>query len=107
MSVMRHLFLSLTLAVMGVTASQPTTGPITIEKLLDIKHPSGPVWSPDGRHVAFVWERAGIQNLFVSDITSGAAASAPRALTSFPAGDIGGHFWAGDSAGVYFGRGGD
>src|SRR5215471_8792916 len=80
-------------------AAPPPDGALTIEKLLEVRHPSGPVWSPDGRHVAFVWERAGVQNLFVSDPTGGAA----KALTSFPAGDIGGHFWSGDSTAVYFG----
>jgi dipeptidyl aminopeptidase/acylaminoacyl peptidase len=88
----------------------PADGALTIEKLLDIKHPSGPVWSPDGQHVAFVWERTGLQNLFVSDIAgSGTAAgsAASRALTSFPAGDIGGHFWSADSSAVFFSRAGD
>jgi dipeptidyl aminopeptidase/acylaminoacyl peptidase len=104
MVVMRRLALTFTLVVALATTRSLAEGPLTIEKLLDIKHPSGAVWSPDGKHVAFVWERAGVQNLFVSDP---AAQSAPRALTTFPAGDIGGHFWSGDSTAVYFGRGGD
>jgi dipeptidyl aminopeptidase/acylaminoacyl peptidase len=88
-------------------AAAAADGALTIEKLLDIKHPSTPIWSPDGRHVAFVWERTGVQNLYVSDVGSGDAAAAPRALTTFPAGEIGGHFWSRDNAAVFFGRGGD
>src|SRR6266511_2834985 len=93
-------------------AAPAADGALTIEKLLDIKHPSSPVWSPDGRRVAFVWERTGVQNLYVSDLGSAgvaasAAAAAPRALTTFPAGEIGGHFWSSDNAAVFFARGGD
>src|SRR5215471_18963614 len=86
-------------------AAPPPDGALTIEKLLEIRHPSGAAWSPDGKHVAFVWERAGVQNLFVSDI--GAAGAAPKALTNYPAGDIGGHFWAADGNAVYFARQGE
>ena len=50
---------------------------LTIEQLIDIRHPSNPVWSPDGRRVAFLSERAGIANIFVADRRR--FASAPRA----------------------------
>lgn len=53
---------------------------LTIEQLLDIRHPSRPVWSPDGRQVAFIWDRAGVQNVHVADATT---AGQPRPLTSF------------------------
>ena len=43
-------------------------GRLTIEQLIDIRHPSNPVWSPDGRHVAFLSERAGIANIYVADV---------------------------------------
>ena len=26
-----------------------------------------PMWSPDGRHVVFIWERAGVANIYVAD----------------------------------------
>ncbi len=77
---------------------------LTIERLIDIKHPSSPVWSPDGRHVAFVWERAGVQNLWFVDIGENAQ---PRALTTFTAGEIGGPFWSADGRAVYFAHAGD
>jgi dipeptidyl aminopeptidase/acylaminoacyl peptidase len=98
---------SLVLAPAGMRAAAPPSaadGALTIEKLLDIKHPSAPAWSPDGHHVAFVWERAGVQNLWVGDA---AAAAPPRALTTFPSGEVAGHFWSADGRAVFFARGGD
>ena len=76
---------------------------LTIEQLIDIKHPSNPIWSPDGARVAFIWDRAGIANLYVSDLSGGA----PKALTSYEAGGVGNTFWSRDGQRVYFARGGD
>jgi len=39
------------------------SGKLTIEQLIDIKHPTDPLWSPDGKHVVFTWNRAGNSNL--------------------------------------------
>src|SRR3954471_14259058 len=58
-------------------SSSRSGGKLTIEQLIDIRHPSNPVWSPDGRHVAFLSERAGIANIFAADI-SGSTPAAPR-----------------------------
>ena len=33
---------------------------LTIEQLIEIKHPSDPVWSPDNKRVVFTWDRADI-----------------------------------------------
>jgi dipeptidyl aminopeptidase/acylaminoacyl peptidase len=41
---------------------------LTIEQLMDIKHPSNPVWSPDGKHITFSWDRAGVTTRYISDI---------------------------------------
>lgn len=91
-------------------ASQPAPvsagGRLTIEQLIDIRHPSSPVWSPDGTHVAFVSERAGIANIFVADVTGSSSANA-RALTRYADGQGAGFFWSADSTRVYFARGGD
>jgi len=46
-------------------ASQRTSTALTIDQLIDIRHPSNPVWSRDSRYVAFAWERAGVANLYV------------------------------------------
>jgi dipeptidyl aminopeptidase/acylaminoacyl peptidase len=75
---------------------------LTIEQLVDIKHPSNPVWSPDGKHIVFVWDRAGVSNLYVSNLSG-----APLALTSFPEGGVDQAFWGADSQTVYFPRTGD
>ena len=76
---------------------------LTIDQLIDIRHPSNPVWSPDGRHVAFLSERAGIANIFVADIGQGGV----RALTAYADGQGGAFFWSRDSQRVYFARQGD
>ena len=81
---------------------------LTIEQLIDIRHPSNPVWSPDGQHVAFLSERAGIANMFVADVS--ASSSTPvsaRALTRYADGQGAGFFWSADSRRVYFPRQGD
>src|SRR5262245_37858917 len=83
----------------------PDTGRITIDNLFDIKHPSTPMWSPDGRHVAFVWDRAGVSNFYLAD--AGSAAAAPKALTSYDGGAVGNAFWSKDSQKLYFSRDGD
>ena len=82
-------------------------GRLTIEQLIDIRHPSGPVWSPDGRHVAFLSERAGIADIYVADVTGSSAPSSARALTRDASGQPGGFFWSADSSRVYYPRQGD
>lgn len=54
-------------------------GSITIERIADIKYPTSPAWSPDGTRVAFLWDAAGKQDLYV--VTPGRP---PEALTDFP-----------------------
>ena len=101
---MRNLsgFFLAVIVASGIEAASPS---LTIEKLIDIKHPSEPVWSPDGRRIAFVWDRAGISNLYLAD-ASGAGAT-PVALTNFSEGPVSGAFWSHDSATIYFPHRGD
>lgn len=80
------------------------TVPLTIEQLIDIKHPSDPVWAPNGKYVAFIWDRAGISNLYLAESIGGGQ---PIPLTSFPEGGLENTFWSRDSQTVYFARGGD
>ncbi len=83
----------------------PDAGSITIDHLIDIKHPSNPIWSPDNKHVAFIWDRAGVQNFYLADPSSPAAA--PKALTTYDTGVLGNAFWSRDSQRLYFSRDGD
>ena len=52
---------------------------ITIDRIAQIKYPTEPAWSPDGKSVAFLWDAAGIQNLFA--VRDGGT---PAPLTTFP-----------------------
>ena len=92
------------LAAIFLTAILAAGQALTIEKLIDIKHPSDPIWSPDGKRVVFIWDRAGVSNLYAVDAAGG---SAPVALTHFSEGPVNGAFWSRDSQTVYFPHEGD
>jgi dipeptidyl aminopeptidase/acylaminoacyl peptidase len=86
--------------------ARPASG-LTIEQIIDIRHPSNAAWSPDGHHVAFLSERAGIANIFVADAVAGSSPVAARALTRYADGQGAGLFWSADSQCIYFPRAGD
>lgn len=78
------------------------TARLTIDALLDIRHPSNPVWSRDSRWIAYTWERAGVSNLYVVAVDGSAK---PIALTT--GGEpMAGLFWTADSKALGFMRGG-
>src|SRR6185437_3478553 len=79
-----------------------TAGLLTIDSLIDIKFPSSPVFAPDGRTIAFLWERAGVQEVW----TVPAAGGAPVQLTHDSDGLLGDLFWSHDGRTVYFARDG-
>jgi dipeptidyl aminopeptidase/acylaminoacyl peptidase len=87
-----------------VCAQAAKGSPLTIEKLIDIKHPSNPTWAPDGKRIAFIWERAGISNLYVANSDGQIP---PKALTAFPEGGVDRFFWSKDSQSLYFPHAGD
>jgi dipeptidyl aminopeptidase/acylaminoacyl peptidase len=115
---MKTLFAALAVAAaLAASASYPfaqrDARALTIEQLIDIRHPSSASWSPDGRRIAFLSERAGIANIFVADIAPSAgsaqpaAASQPRAVTRFADGQGAAFFWSADGQRLYFPRQGD
>ncbi len=97
------------LAALGPLAlahAEPPKGSITIERIADIKYPTNPAWSPDGTKVAFLWDAAGKQDLFV--VTPG---QTPVQLTDFQVdpnllvSDIGNVAWTSNEA-LLFGKDG-
>ena len=72
---------------------------LTIEQLIEIKHPSDPIWSPDGKLVTFVWDRAGVSNFYIANVDGHGE---PKPLTSFSEGQVAGAFWNEESDLVYF-----
>ena len=86
----------------AATTGRASPGRLTIDTLIDTKHPSAPVWSRDSRRVAFLWDRAGVTNLYV---TMADGSGAPVAITNDGRGATG-VFWSADSRDLYFSRGG-
>jgi dipeptidyl aminopeptidase/acylaminoacyl peptidase len=86
----------------GARSRPAASSRLTIDDLVDIRHPSNPVWSRDSRHVAFMWERAGVANLYVVPAD---ASRKPVALTT-DGGSVSGVFWSADGNILYFTRGG-
>ncbi len=77
----RTSFLIVCLVLVGCRTAVASTprGSITIDRIAQIKHPGSPAWSPDNTCVAFLWDAAGKQDLFV--VSPG---QPPVALTNFP-----------------------
>jgi dipeptidyl aminopeptidase/acylaminoacyl peptidase len=82
-------------------ATSKADRPITIDALIDIRHPSAPQWSPDGRRLLFTWERAGVASTFIVDADG---RSAPRQLQLD--GGVGAS-WTPDGQALYVSRNGD
>lgn len=91
---------SITLVAVAGPASNQDPGRLTIDRLVAIKHPSNPLWSPDGKKVAFVWDEGGVGNLYV--VEASAANSNPRRLTSLKEGQVGGAFWSKDGSAILY-----
>src|SRR5262245_1948817 len=79
---------------------------LSIEQLIDIRHPSNPMWSPDGRSVVFVWDRAGVSKVYVAATDAGARRSEPRELTDAGS-SLAGASWSADGRALLMPRGGD
>src|ERR671936_1114784 len=102
------LFASLTAALgesvfVGDAAQQaPRSGALTIERLVDIRHPSNAMWSPDGRSVVFVWDRAGVSKVYIVDSSGGT----PRELRE-GGNRLAGAFWSADGRALIVAKNGD
>jgi dipeptidyl aminopeptidase/acylaminoacyl peptidase len=93
------LAVAMMFAAFACPQASAQTSKLTIEQLIDIKHPSNPVWSPDGRHVLFTWDRAGVANLFVANVDGRGQAVA---VTSFSEGQVDNAYWSRDSTTIFF-----
>src|SRR5579884_876764 len=81
-----------------VAAAAPSTAAqtpkLTIEQLIQIKHPSGHQWTPDGSHVWFTYDSAGVNNVWVAPADGSSPA---KPLTTYADGQTGnGGFWSND-----------
>ena len=93
-----------TLALLvSLAAFAAAEGKLDVDTLLAIRHPSGAVWSPEGSRVAFLWDRAGVQNLYLVDRVSGW----PEPLTDYSSGLMSDPFWSPDGKTLYFEREGE
>lgn len=72
----------------------------TIEQMVEIKYPSAPVWSPDGRYIVYTVDDQGVNNLWLV----AAGGGEPRALTEDKTTASSAPFWSHDSSTVYFTR---
>src|SRR5215472_11483430 len=104
----RSLSLALVALLSAVALAQtPASRPaskLTIDQLIEIKHPSGHQWTPDGKHVWFTYDDGGVNNVWAG---SADGSSPAVALTKYPDGQAGaGGFWSPDGQMFYFQRNG-
>ena len=98
---------ALALAAGTVAAQAPkprASSKLNIEQLIQIKHPSGHQWTPDGSHVWFTYDSGGINNVWVAP-ANGSGPAMP--LTTYADGQSGnGGFWSKDGQTFFFQRDG-
>jgi len=90
-------------ASVRLASQQAAAGNLTIEQLIDIRHPSNPMWSPDGRAVVFLWDRAGVSSVVVANADGPAPPRELRAAGS----SLAGAFWSSDGHALLIPRDGD
>jgi len=91
-------------ALVLLAASSAAQSKLTIDQLIAIKHPSSHQWTPDGSHVWFTYDSAGINNVWVAPANGSSPA---RPLTTYADGQSGnGGFWSSDGRTFFFQRDG-
>ena len=68
---MRSLLLLVLFAVPALAEQPPLTDDILFAEEVNGLRPEDPTWSPDGKHLAYVWEKA----LWRMDVTTGKSES--------------------------------
>src|SRR5690348_8524933 len=95
------------IALIAASASAQLASPrgeskLTIDQLIQIKQPSGHQWTPDGSHVWFTYDSAGVNNVWVAP-ADGSRPATP--LTTYADGQSGtGGFWSNDGRTFFFQR---
>ena len=93
-----------TAASQTAKSSPRSSSKLTIEQLIQIKHPSGHQWTPDGGHVWFTYDDGGVNNVWAAPADG---SGPPVALTTYPDGQSGGgSFWSRDGQTFFFPRDG-
>src|ERR1700683_2101678 len=88
----------------ALVMAQAPAPKLTIDQLVQIKHPSGHQWTPDGSHVWFTYDDGGVNNVWAS---SADGKGQPVQLTIYPDGQTGaGGFWSHDSQTFFYQRDG-
>ena len=88
----------------GQTVKSNPQSKLTVDQLIQIKHPSGHQWTPDGSHAWFTYDSGGVNNVWA--VASDGSAP-PIALTNYPAGQTGDSgFWSKDGHVFFFQRNG-
>src|SRR5215831_18290044 len=86
------------------TSKPRSPSKLTIDQLIQIKHPSGHQWTPDGSHVWFTYDDGGVNNVWAAPADG---SGPPVALTTYPDGQNGGgSFWSRDGQTFFFPRDG-
>jgi dipeptidyl aminopeptidase/acylaminoacyl peptidase len=100
----RLLSFSALVSLAALAMSQAPAPKLTIEQLVQIKHPSGHQWTPDGSHVWFTYDDGGVNNVWAVPADGNGQ---PVALTAYSDGQAGaGGFWSRDGRTFFFQRDG-
>jgi dipeptidyl aminopeptidase/acylaminoacyl peptidase len=100
MQTYRFLSFAATLLVAGTAAAQTSAPKLTIEQLIQIKHPTGAQWSADGRRISFTYDSGGVNNLWT--VPSDGSTKAVALTTAADGQGAAGTFYSRDGATFYW-----